>query len=216
VKRSPYTCALFDLDGTLIDSTGLILAAYRHTMRQHLGRELPDELWLSGLGKPLDVQLGELARDEPEKLAMRGTYRSFYLEHHDRMLAPFPGVPAALAVLRDAGLALGLVTSKMRDTTLKALELCGLEDLLPVVVTVNDVRRGKPDPEPVLLALQLLDMKPADAIFTGDSPFDMAAGRAAGTAVAAVGWGPFPRESLAAYTPDRWLEKIEDLATLAD
>ena len=48
----PYDTVCFDLDGTLSDSIELILASYRHTMKVHLGKELPDELWLNGVGTP--------------------------------------------------------------------------------------------------------------------------------------------------------------------
>src|SRR5688572_26741671 len=122
------SATLFDLDGTLVDSLTLILSSYRHTMRQHRGRELDDALWLRGLGRPLRAQLREIAVDEHEATAMLGTYRAFYAEHHDRLLTPYPGAVSALRTLRARGTPLALVTSKMRDNTLRALRLCGIDD----------------------------------------------------------------------------------------
>ncbi len=214
MRTPPLSAVLFDLDGTLIDSTGLILAAYRHTMRRHLGHELPDHVWLAGLGKPLDVQHSELARSEEERVAMRATYREFYISHHDAMLAPFAGVVDALATLRGRGLPLAVVTSKMRDTTERALEVCGIAGSFAAVVSVDDVTRAKPDPEPVRVALSRLGAEPGASMFVGDSPFDMAAGRGAGVRRGAATWGPFPREALAEYAPECWLERPADIADL--
>jgi pyrophosphatase PpaX len=214
VDPKPLAAVLFDLDGTLVDSIQLILQAYRHTMRQHGRGELPDALWLAGLGKPLEVQLRELARDEAEIQAMRETFRSYYVAHHDALMAPYPGVNDALHVLRRRGLRLGVVTSKMRDTTVRTLQICKLDSYFEAVVTVSDVKAGKPHPEPVLLALTKLGAAPSEALFVGDSPFDMAAGRAADVAIAAATWGPFPRETLSPYAPDLWLERPEELAII--
>lgn len=213
VKRE-LTALLFDLDGTLVDSTRLILRAYRHTMQRHLGVAPADDRWIAGLGKPLDAQLAEFARDETERAAMHRTYREFYLAHHDTLLRPFAGVPEALQALAARGTKLAVVTSKMRDTTERALAVCGFHRLFAAVVTVDDVRSGKPDPEPVRRALELLRAGPPEALFVGDSPFDMEAGRAAGVSIAAVTWGPFPRDLLARYEPDRWLARTAEIAEL--
>ena len=80
---------VFDLDGTLIDSTKLILSSYRHTMRTHLGRQLPDADWLSTMGRPLRVQLRDFARDEEAVQGMMDTYTAHNDEHHDAEIAAF-------------------------------------------------------------------------------------------------------------------------------
>lgn len=206
---------LFDLDGTLIDSTGLILESYRHTMLTHLGHVLPDEQWLDGIGTPLDAQLRNMTTSEEQRLLMKATYRAHYIAHQDTMLATFPGVIGALDALRGRGLRMGLVTSKMRDTTRRALEICALRDYFEVVVALEDASRHKPDPEPVRVALDRLSLEPASAIFVGDSPFDMQAGRDAGTGIVGVTWGPFAREALTPFGPERLLGRPEEIATLA-
>ena len=205
---------LFDLDGTLIDSTGLILESYRHTMLTHLGHVLPDALWLDGIGTPLDDQLRAMSQTEAQRQAMKATYRAHYIAHQDTRLAAFPGVVGALDALRARGLRMGVVTSKMRDTTRRALEVCGLGGYFEVVVAFEDAARHKPDPEPVQVALRGLGLEPGQVVFVGDSPFDMQAGRDAGARTMGVTWGPFARASLTPFAPERLLDRPEQLATI--
>ena len=203
---SPFSTVLFDLDGTLIDSVELILSSYRHTLQTHRGTVPPDDVWLEGLGTPLRAQLGRITDDPAELDAMVGTYRAHNLAHHDRMVCAYAGVVPALETLIAGGRRLAVVTSKLREGALRGLRRCGLERFFPVIVAADDTERHKPDPAPVRHALALLDAAPATTVFVGDSPHDLAAGRAAGVATAAALWGPFPRERLEPWAPDRWLE----------
>jgi pyrophosphatase PpaX len=81
-------------------------------------------------------------------------------------------------------------------------------------VGADDVTRAKPDAEPVLAAMAALGADPATTVFVGDSPHDMAAGRAAGVRTAAVLWGPFRRDHLAPHAPDHWLDDPEALTRM--
>ncbi len=79
-------------------------------------------------------------------------------------------------------------------------------------MTADDVERPKPDPEPVLRALDLAgETDPSRAVYVGDSVHDMQAGRAAGVATAAVLWGPNSRDTLAPTEPDLWVDTPADL-----
>lgn len=205
---------LYDFDGTLADSTELIMRSYRHTMAVHLGEVPPDEEWLSGFGMTLETQLGRFARSAAEAGAMLDTYRSFQREHHDVMLAPFPGTLETVEELQRRGVGLAIVTSKHREATLRGMDLCGIVDHFPVIVTPEDVAQPKPHPQPVLCALERLGVRAGEAVFVGDSPHDMAAGKAAGTRVAAALWGPFPRGRLERERPDWMLESPEEVLRL--
>jgi len=205
---------LFDLDGTLLDSIELILTSFHHMSRVHLGREYPDSQWLAGMGTPLRDQLARVARSKEELAAMLDTYRTFNLGQHDAMAKPYPGVVDAVRRLHQSGAALGLVTSKLRPGAVRGLQLLGLESEFPVRVCADDVENGKPHPEPVLLALKTLGAAPEASFFIGDSPHDIEAGRRAAVTTVAVGWGPFPRETLVAAKPDRWVEKPSEISAL--
>jgi pyrophosphatase PpaX len=206
---------LFDLDGTLIDSEELILASYRHTMRLHLGRVPPDDEWRRGIGTPLVVQMRGFAANEEAVSAMIRTYTEHNLAHHDDLVRPFPEVRDTVRLLRTAGFALAIVTSKKSRATHLGLRRCDLPlKWFDSIVTADDVKRYKPHAEPVLRALEPLRRIPAEAVFVGDSPHDMRAGRAAGVFTAAALWGPFGRSQLEPTDPDAWLDAPGDVLAL--
>jgi pyrophosphatase PpaX len=214
MQPPPYTTVLFDLDGTLIDSIELILSSYRHTLTVHRGSTPSDDVWLAGLGTPLVAQFRAFTDDEDEIAAMVATYRDHNLANHDAMVRPYPGVRQAVATLHAGGVRLGIVTSKKRDGAERGLRRCGFDGMFEVLVGADDVERHKPDPEPVRRALELLDAPAEGAVFVGDSPHDLVAGRAAGVRTAAVGWGPFPHTALEPHAPDHWIREPNQLSTL--
>jgi pyrophosphatase PpaX len=206
--------ALFDLDGTLIDSIRLILDSYHHTLTQHNLPARTDEEWLRGVGTPLHAQFSEW-RESPEVLAaMIATYREYNLKHHDRMVTVYPGVVDAIREIKASGIQTGLVTSKNRQGALRGLTLVGLEALMDVLVCADEVTNHKPHPEPVEKAVALLGADPATTVYVGDSIHDMHSGRAAGVKTAAALWGPFGRTHLEMAAPDFWLETPADMVAL--
>jgi pyrophosphatase PpaX len=205
---------LYDFDGTLADSTELIMRCYRHTMHTHLGQVPPDEVWLSGFGMTLESQMRRFGRDPAEVEAMLDTYREYQNGIHDELLRPFPDAAETVAELERRGYGLAIVTSKHRRAAMRGMELCGLVSHFDVIVTPDDVAEPKPHPEPVLLALEKLGVAPHEALFVGDSPHDVAAGRAAGTRTAAALWGPFPRQALEDARPDVFLHAQHDVLRL--
>lgn len=206
--------ALFDLDGTLIDSIELIRRSYEHTLRVHFDRAMSPEDWLSGLGRPLRWQFAQFTRDEREIDALVATYRAYNHAHHDAMVAAFPGAVEAVRSLKARGVALAIVTSKLNAGARRGLACAGFGDLFDVIVGADDVLVHKPDPAPVVAALARLGRAPETAVMVGDSPHDLASGRAAGTRTAAVAWGPFARAELELARPDHWLEDPAEIAGL--
>jgi pyrophosphatase PpaX len=214
VNPSPIRAVLYDFDGTLADSTELIMRCYRHTMGAHLDAVPPDEEWLSGFGKTLEAQINRFARSPEEAAAMLETYRAYQNTHFDALLRPFPGAVETVAELERRGVALAIVTSRYRRSTLVGMDICGITRHFEVIVTPEDVSNPKPHPDPVRFALDKLGVSAYEALFVGDSPHDMAAGRAAGTRTAAALWGPFQREVLLAERPDALLHRQEDVLAL--
>lgn len=216
---------LFDLDGTLIDTTGLILACFDHSWRSVTGRGRSREALVDTFGMPLREAMKRLA-SEPEnsELARQGCgldphlieqllleYRSFNLANHDGMVSSFVGAGSVIAELRNRGYLVGVVTSKSRELGQRGLELCALDRLLDVAVFLEDTDHHKPRPEPVLKALEKLNARPSLAAYVGDSRHDLVAGRAAGVQTVAALWGPSTRESLEQENPDFKAESISDL-----
>jgi pyrophosphatase PpaX len=211
-----YQAVLFDLDGTLLDSVRLILDSYHHTLANHGLPARTDAHWLAGLGTPLRVQFREWGDDPAQIEAMVLTYREYNLTHHDQQVSPYPGVVEMVRAVQAAGRRTALVTSKNREGATRGLRVIGLDDTMEVIVGADDVVNPKPHPEPVHRALEALGAAPAEAVFVGDSLHDMHSGRAAGTATAAVLWGPFDRAHLEPSTPDHWLAEPGDLLRLLE
>jgi pyrophosphatase PpaX len=211
---APFEAVLFDLDGTLIDSIGLIVRSYQHTLTVH-GK--PAETYaeiLRGVGAPLATHLDQWASDAQERAAMVATYRAWNRAHHDELVRPFPGIAAALDGLVQRGRRIAVVTSKLRAAALHGLAHCGLHHPFEVVLGADDVERHKPDPAPILLALERMGVAPARAAYVGDSVFDVRAANAAGVVSGAALWGPYERAFLAPAAPRVWLEAPAELARL--
>jgi pyrophosphatase PpaX len=183
-----FPVVLFDLDGTVVDSGGIILASMRHATRTVLGREIPDEALMAAVGGPgLEHQMrelgGELHIDELVRV-----YREHNEPLHDT-IAVCEGMDVVLDELRDRGHRLGVVTAKRRATVDLAFARVPVEHLFEVVVGGDETHEHKPHPAPLLLALERLGAGPGDAAYVGDSPFDMQAARAAGMRSVGVTWG---------------------------
>ncbi|HWO00371.1 MAG TPA: HAD hydrolase-like protein [Blastocatellia bacterium] len=208
---------LFDLDGTLIDTTSLILACFEHSWRTVAGRSHDREELIGTFGMPLNQAVsslaseGDLALDSDQAERLLLAYRSFNLANHDSMVREFPGVRQAMAELKERGYLVGVVTSKGREIGRRGLELCSLSCFLDVAVFLEDTDHHKPRPEPLLKALELLGARAGLAAYVGDSPYDLIAGRAAGMRTVAALWGPAARESLEQEHPDFKAESISDL-----
>jgi pyrophosphatase PpaX len=205
-----FPVVLFDLDGTVVDSGEIILASMRHATRTVLAREIPAEELLAAVGGPRFEQvMHELDPVRGEELLR------VYREHNEPLHAELrccPGMEDALLRLRDEGRRLGLVTAKRRRMVELAFQALQLAEIFDVVVCGEDTKRHKPDPEPILLALERLGSRAEDAAYVGDSPFDIAAARAAGVYAVAVGWGGMHAdERLRAEEPDAFVRTPAEL-----
>lgn len=194
-------CVLFDLDGTLIDSGPLILASFRHATRTVLGRTIPDEELLAGVGgHGLVEQMRAFDGERVDELV--SVYREHNIREYERV-SLFPEIRAVVERLRYDRRAVGIVTVKGRAAVELTFSLLELDGLFDVVVTGDDTMRQKPEPDPIISALDQLGEATAAAAYVGDAPFDIQAARAAGVRAIAVSWGGIhPRERLAAERPD--------------
>ncbi len=211
---APPLAVLFDLDGTLIDSIGLIVASMEYSFE---GREhRPDRTeWVAAIGTPLDGMLRRWARDEADVEFLRARYREHQLIHHDAMTRAYPGAVETVRALHASGHPLAIVTSKLEVGARRSLRFLGIEECFTAVVGLDATARHKPDPEPVRHALERLGgLEPQQALFVGDSVHDMRSGNAAGVSTAAALWGPSTREELETAGPGHWLHSLDDVRTL--
>lgn len=188
---------LFDLDGTLLD-TVFDLHAAACAMLRDLGRpELPIESTRAYVGRGIQnlvkrILAGSLdAADDgvPAPAEALASFRRHYAQENGRNAKPYPGVLEGLAMLKDRGLPLAVITNKPQAFTVPLLEQTGLARFFDVVIGGDVLPKLKPDPMPLIWACGRLGVSPADTVFIGDSVNDLLAGRAAGCHVLLLPYG---------------------------
>ncbi len=217
---------LFDLDGTLIDTTELILHSFDHTWQSVCGITHSRQALLMTFGIPLreamrkllavanppdDHTAAQSSRHEDLVDSLLAAYRAFNFANHDSIARPFASTRQVIATLRARGYTIGVVTSKSRELALRGLKLCEIDTFVDGAVFLEDTQIHKPRPEPILAALEKLQMQAGQAVYVGDSFHDVVAGRAAGVKTIAAGWGPMPRAELEREHPDFIADSIDDL-----
>lgn len=207
---------LFDLDGTLINTTPLILESFRHTFVE-FGLPVPaKEALVAGFGLPLRTAAKAYM---PESMIedFCTAYSDYHRSQHDKLIQPFEGVNEALAQLAGIGIKMAVVTSKKRPMALRGLACYGLDKYISTVVTCQDCEEHKPLPVPSIMALNRLGLKGSECIGVGDSPFDLQSARGAGCKTAVVRYTSFDWEYiLTEGKPDYTLTTMKDLVKLID
>jgi HAD superfamily hydrolase (TIGR01549 family) len=168
---------LFDWDGTIVDSMGALYETTAATCR-HLGLPFDEEIFRRTFSPNWRLKyraLGITEEHDDEAIAIwRETFRADEAN-------PFPGAREALERLRGAGYRLGVVTSGDRDEIEPQLKRIDVDELLTVRVYGNDTVAGKPDPEPLHLALALAGgVPPESAVYVGDALDDVRMAASAG------------------------------------
>lgn len=205
---------LFDLDGTLVDTIGLILASYDHALTSILGADVrytPEEArgWI---GRPLMPVFEE--RYPAHAVALEEAYRTWNLANTARLIRRYPGIEDTVRALLDAQVRVGVVTSKRAQPAALALQHAGLDGLVDLVATMESTDRHKPDPASLLHGATRLSLPPERCVYVGDAVVDLVAARAAGMASIAVTWGAGERSALLAAEPDHVVDTAAELATI--
>jgi pyrophosphatase PpaX len=208
--QTRWTAVLFDFDGTLGDSIDLIISSVRAT-----AAELPDYTFDEAairpwIGRPFTAMLAKHGVTDHDQWMT--VYRRHYRKAHNEMLRPIEGISGLLERLADAGVRIGVVSSKKTDYIDLGLDRLGLGSWVDVLVGADDTERHKPGPEPLLYAAGLLDAKPSRCVYVGDAVTDVVAGRAAGMATIAVTWGAATVDDLAEAGPTAVVSSVAELA----
>ena len=197
---------LFDMDGTLIDSSAAILSSVKEAAR------------ITGLRVPADKEIKEIIYlpslisfkilypdKDPAKFdsvflsLMRGKFKN--------MIKELPKAKMTLELLREKGIKIAIVTTKDRESAEAAILLFQFPyDLL---LTAEDTKRARPDPEPLLKAIELLKSSAAQAFYCGDTPPDIVQGRRAGVKTIGLTTGLYTKEELETEKPDFVFDKID-------
>src|SRR5689334_11423410 len=212
------TILLFDLDGTLIDSLGDLAASInlmlRDLDRPPLGAE--QVAAFIGNGIPTTVRRALVAthpnQEPPDPALHERAIESVHRHYATEMLNTtrlFPNVVETLDHFR--GKRLGVVTSKEVRFTKFLLDHFGIANYFGAIVGGDTTPARKPDPQPVLEALRLLEGQAGDAVMIGDSEIDVIAGRSAGAKTIAVTFGYRSAEQLRVTEPDAMIDRFDQL-----
>lgn len=202
---------LFDLDGTLINTNELIIESFKYTFDKY-GLDFTLEEIKSFNGPPLFETFNKIDPEKAEE--MMAVYREHNLRHHDDYVTAFPNVIETIAALKDADIKLAIVTNKMGKGVKMGLDLTGLDQYFETVITLGDVKHGKPHPEPLIKAMNLLNAKPQTTLMVGDNYHDIEAGHRAGVMTAGVSWSHKGRAFLESYRPTYIIDDMKELLEL--
>jgi len=179
--------ALFDVDGTLLNTAEFVYQACEYTFRVH---QLPvrsrAEMTLV-MGKPLEECYRLLSPGE-DAYQLCETHRAFQAQNL-HLSTPFPNTLETLRRLKQIGIKIGAITTRSKRTSLKTLEAGSILSYCDVVISGEDVQHPKPHSEPLLKALQRLAIEPEKAVMIGDTDADILAGKSAGMMTIGVSYG---------------------------
>lgn len=190
--------AIFDVDGTLLDSVDLHAMAWRDALVR-FGHDVSFEQVRGQIGKGGDKLIPvflspDKRRDHGEEL---DSWRSAHFKaSYLPLIRPFSAVPELLKRARQAGLRIAVASSAKKDELEKYLELAGVRELVDVIVSSGDVEQSKPAPDIFVAVLKKLEIEARDAVAIGDTPYDAEAAGKAGIATIGVLCGGFTEDAL--------------------
>ncbi len=178
---------IFDFDGTLVNTNDIILESWQVTFMHYLGHRLDEKEILATFGETLKHTIAEKIPGASYE-EVRDYYRAYQDANCEGRVYVFPGVRELLDELKAEGYKLAVATSRTLYTYRKYMEELGLSDYIDVAVTMEDVSRHKPDPECALRVLEKLGAAPDEALFVGDTKYDIGCANSAGIDSVLVGW----------------------------
>ncbi len=200
---------LFDLDGTLIDSIPLIRQTFQQVFKE-MNIPWGNDDVMGWVGRPLkDTGIHFVGEErEPEFFKL---YQRYYALEHDKQTKCFPGTVEMLERLSKRGFTLGVVTAKSGFVAQRSINFLGIDKYISVLIGAQDVTRHKPQPDPILAALEKLNRQPRQAVYVGDTPFDIIAAKAAQTKAVGVTWGIAGRDVLENHQPDAVIDSWDEI-----
>ena len=190
--------AIFDLDGTLLDSVDLHALAWQEALLK-FGHDVSFEQVRSQIGKGGDKLIpvflsADDQRDHGKELEeWRGNH--FKIEYLP-LVRPFSAVPDLLRRVREAGLQIAIASSAKKDEVDKYLDIACIIDLVNLTISSDEVEQSKPAPDIFEIVLKKLKIDGADAVAVGDTPYDAEAAGKAGVRTVGVLCGGFTEDEL--------------------
>lgn len=205
---------LFDLDGTLVDSVGLIKDTLKETFKVYFPKlSLSESDLLQTVGPSLQETFSHHTDDSSLIKRMIDTYREIYKRLEFHYIRIYPTVCETLQYFHEKKYHLAIVTTKFKESALPSIRHFGLDRWIDTVIGLDDVTNPKPHPESVFLALKQFSSQ--GAVIVGDSPSDLLAGKNAGILTAGVSYS-YKQEQLRSTAPDFWCDQLSDLISMIE
>ncbi len=205
-----YKLAIFDFDGTLVDSTPGIIDVMKVVVDEYQFEEGILEEWRHLVGVPLPKQMAIIFpdRDEDFHLEVANRYRAIYDTMAIEICPPFPHMKPLLRNLKDAGVVVTIASSKRSNLVQVVIDHHDLNDYFAMVVGAQEVTHHKPHPESVHITVAKLDIPHEHTIVIGDSTFDLDMARNAGVDAIGVTTGVHTKEMLERSDPTHIVEDL--------
>lgn len=194
--KNSFDLVIFDMDGTLLDSMGCLADWIHRAVKEHCPPSVTPASITAAFG-PTERKIIEkfVAKDLVKPCL--SAYHELYEREHERIYV-YPGIDLLLRELHRKGIPLALCTGKSRRAVEISLDLLGWEDFFGEIITGDDTKIPKPDPEGLNLILERTKAARKRTIMIGDSPADTGAALNAGVAGGRAEWGkpgPLPAGS---------------------
>lgn len=211
-----YKLAIFDFDGTLVDSTPGIVDVMRVVIDEYKFEDTMLGTWRNLVGVPLPKQMEIiLPGHEPDfHLEVADRYRAIYDGMAIEICPPFPHLMAMLDELRSKGVIVTIASSKRSHLVKVVLDHHDISHHFKMVVGAQDVSNHKPHPESVHYLLQQLAVEPEHAVVIGDSTYDLDMARNAGVDAIGVLSGIHDHETLSKSEPRHIVNGLEEVLPL--
>lgn len=203
---------LFDFDGTLLNTNELIIQTFMHLFDEKFPGQFTKDDCMQFIGPSLKETFDKITPDESEQMIAK--YRKWNALHHDELVTEYEGVSETLQQLHDLGIRLVIVSTKIHQNVVRGLDGLGVTHLFEFIIGSDDVEHVKPHPEPVLKALELLQVEKHEVIMIGDNSHDIEGGKNAGVPTAGVSWSIKGEAFLKQYNPDYMLGHMSDLISI--
>lgn len=179
---------LFDVDGTLVDTEKTIIKSWQKTLKDTLNIEPPAEELFYVLGIPgtKAVQKYSTNPQQSQELLKLWEHNDHQMFYYSKL---FSGIETMLQQLIDKGIKLGVVTSRTNKEMQIVLDKFNLEKYFTTFITASKTKLHKPNPEPILKAIETLKIDPTDTLYIGDSIYDFQCARNAQVEFALASWG---------------------------
>jgi phosphoglycolate phosphatase len=211
-----YRLAIFDFDGTLVDSAPGIVEVMRDVCAEYKFGQKTLELWSHLIGVPLvrqvEILFPEHSHEFHEEVADR--YRDIYDYRAIEICPPFAGLEEMLRALQNAEILISIATSKRRQLVDTVLEFHKLAGYFSMVVGADEVKKHKPDPEPVFFLAEKLGIPLSQSVVIGDSSYDLDMARNAGVDAIGVTTGIHTREYLSKSEPRHIVSALPEVVPL--